>query len=105
MSDLPEEVTVGMTPVLARYGISEQTEQGKVMVEIGRVLQRSDMTGLAYKKYDLEDWTFRTATQIMVILKKHGIHGLIQRKDCAQEILKFIAELVEQEAKKQGGVK
>ena len=100
MSDLPEEVTAGMTPILARYGISEQTQQGKVMVAVGHILQRSDMDGLAHKKYDMRDWVFRTGTQIMSVLKKYGVNDLKQRSDCAQEILKFISELVEQEAKK-----
>ena len=100
MSDLPEEVTAGMTPILARYGISEQTQQGKVMVAVGHILQRSDMDGLAHKKYDMWNWAFQTGTQIMSVLKKHGIQNLEQRAQCAKEILGFISELVEQEAKK-----
>jgi hypothetical protein len=90
-----------MTPILAKYGIVEQTEQGKVMVEIGRILQRSDMTGLANKKYDMQDWLFRTSVQMMAVLKKHGVHDIKQRADCTRQIQEFIATLVEQAAKEQ----
>jgi hypothetical protein len=94
MTALPDEIVAGMTPILAKYGIAEKTEQGKVMVAIGHILRRSDMDGLARKKYDMRDWTFKVGTQIMGILSKHGVRNLEQRMQCSKEILEFIAKLV-----------
>ena len=87
-----------MTPILAKYGIADKDMQGKVMIAIGHILQRGDMGGLAHKRYDMRDWTFKIGTQIMGVLRKYGIRNLEERVFCSKEILEFIAVLVRQEA-------
>jgi hypothetical protein len=93
LQELPKEITEGMTPILSKYGITTSRDQGECMVAIGRIFQRSDIDGLARKKYSIKDWTFKVSEKIMDLLLVEYNMPLEQRAECTKEIMSFVANL------------
>jgi hypothetical protein len=98
MSNLPKEITEGMVPILAKYGITDRKKQGECMVAIGHIFQRSNIDGVARGKMLVKDWAFKVSVKIVDVLGKHGV-PLEQCADCSKEIMAFVAELFKEVSK------
>ena len=106
-AELPQQIVGGMTPILSKYGITEQTQQGRVMIAMGVVFREVNASiGKRIQKIDDPHFQKQFANlmlkRTMHVLKDHGLTEPIPRANCAKEIIEFVAALIGQEMKKDG---
>ena len=95
MTDLPKEVVAGMQPILTKYGITDQTTQGRCMVSLGQMFQAINAKPVTRPK-EVKKMAHKMMYQTSRILNQYGITDKIQQAKCAQEILEFVSELAKQ---------
>jgi len=94
MMDLPDEIVSGMTPILAKYGITIPDWQGKVMVAIGEILRDMNAQPIRNTK-DAKRVSWKYIRKISQVLHTYGITDEKQRQKCTYEIWQFIDELAQ----------
>ena len=94
MSDLPQEIVAGMTPILSRFGIRDQSNQGRVMVAIGEIIREMNSKPIRSQK---EAWVIshKYIRKISIVLNTYGITDEKDRQKCTYEIWQFIDDLAQ----------
>lgn len=90
--EMPEQVKAEMSKILGKYGIADQSEQGRTCIDIGEMLKgiASRMKPGGNNKYLSKQLMSRTIS----ILEKRGIKDPVARAECSLEIVKFVLTLM-----------
>jgi hypothetical protein len=94
MTDLPDEIVAGMTPILSRFGINDQSNQGRVMVAIGEILREMNSKPIRSQK-EAKRIAHKYIHKISIVLNTYGITDEKDRQKCTYEIWQFIDELAQ----------
>ena len=101
MMELPDEIVKGMSPILEKYGVTDKTTQGKIMVKLGNVFQEVNRRDVTLKK-NQKRFAAEVYHQTLRTLAFYGVTDMLKRANCAKEILEFVVELIKSEIEKDG---
>lgn len=99
--EFPKEIVEGFTPILMKYGLKEPKDIHTAMLAVHKVFIKNDMNRVARGKVPMKTWIMRTGTDIAIELDRLGMAPQ-DCANCSQDLLKFVAELIQREAKKHG---
>jgi hypothetical protein len=94
MKELPDEIVDGMTPILARFGINDQSNQGRVIVKIGKIIRGMNRQKITSSE-DAANHITDTIRKMSVVLNTYGITNEKDRQKCTYEIWQFIDDLAQ----------
>jgi hypothetical protein len=100
-AELPDQIVAGCSPILAKYGVTDKPTQGRVLVEMGKVFREvnsHDVT-VARNQKKFANKVFHRTLRILEVTG--GIKDMLQRGNCAKELLEWVAELIRQEMSKE----